>query len=131
MMVPPSGPKRLIASGIVDAMEFLFCDGFDWLETVDASIVDENIEPAEGPDGLLEQLLYIGGLRDIGLDRDRLAPRCSDRGNCLFRARMIGSIVRDHLCPSLRHPFGDGSSDALGCASYDRHFFAKFHLVSL
>ena len=54
-------------------MEF-FCDGFDWLETVDASIVDENIEPAEGPDGLLEQLLYIGGLRDIGLDRDRLAP---------------------------------------------------------
>ena len=52
----------------------------------DAGIVDENVQPAEGVLGRLEQALHVRALRDVGLDRDRLAAVFQDRRDDLVGA---------------------------------------------
>ena len=97
-------------------------------ESEDAGIVDEDVEPAEGVLRRLEQALHVRALRDVGLDRDRLAAVLQDRRDDLVRAALARGVVDDDRGAFRRQLLGDLSADAFGGAGDDGDLSAElFH----
>lgn len=53
-----------------DVVEFGFGDGFLVNEGLDARVRDDDVEPAEVRDRLVEELRHGGGFADVGFDGD-------------------------------------------------------------
>ena len=84
--LPPSGPKCLTASCVASIMPSTLVLNSRWnsssvtsssgSELVDAGVVDQHVQRAEGLLGLLEQPLHVGRLGYVALDGDRFAAAC-------------------------------------------------------
>ena len=74
---------------------------------VDAGAVDQRGEPAEALVDLAEHAHHLVLLRDVGLDRDRLAARGLDLGDQRLGALALALVVdRDRVAPRRGEPGG-------------------------
>jgi len=108
--------------GVEVTMEVVLGDVFEWLELIDAGIVDENIDPAERLLGLFEQPAHVRRLGDVGLHRNGLAAFGRDRGRNAVGALLVGRIIDHHGGACRRQGFGGRGADALGGARDHRDF---------
>jgi hypothetical protein len=76
-------------------VEVLRGDAAEGLEVVDASVVDEDIELAEGGFGLGEEAGDVFGVRDVSLDGDGLAAFGLDVGDDGVGACLTAGVVDD------------------------------------
>ena len=76
---------------------------------LDARVVDHHVEPAERLDRLVDHLLQVRDLADVGVDADRLV---AERGDALLE--LLGRLlVRDVVDADVRTLFGEREHDRL------------------
>src|SRR4029079_18228390 len=126
--LPPSAPKCFIASLVASRRPKTFVLNWRWnsssyflkrRELIDAGIVDEHVERAEGFFCLVEQPPHVGGLRYIGLNRDGLAALAGDVGDDAICALLAGGVIDDHRGARGGEPFGDSCAYAFRGAGHD------------
>src|SRR6188768_3905215 len=89
-------------------------DGLERLELVDARVVHEDVEPAEGGLGFGDEAGDVSGLGDVALNGDGLAAGGDDLGDNLVSTGLAGGIVDDDGSSGGGEVLGDGGADALG-----------------
>ena len=112
------------------AAPFLERDRFEILGEPDAGIVDQNVQPAELPLGLLQPMRPIRFLGDIMLDGNRGAFACLvDRTRHFFRAFDVNigdgdprSFARQHPRRRLAKPLRTARDER------DLSFYASCHV---
>ena len=107
-------------------VEMLLGDLFERREFIDARVVHEHVQLAEGFLGFGEQTFDVRLFGDVALHGDRLAARAGDFGDDLVRARFAGSVIDDDRRAFRREMLGDGRADAFGRARDDRDFAREF-----
>ena len=112
-------------------VEVLRRDGFEGRELVDAGVVDQDVELAEGLDGGVDDGLRVGGLGDVSVDGDGLAAGLGDGVDDGVGAGLAGGVVDDDGGARGGEGLGDGGSDALGGAGNDGDFSCKFAHLNL
>ena len=135
MMEPPSGPISLTASWVVSSRPRTLrsnclwkCSGVmaaEGLEVVDAGVVDEDVELAEGVLGLGEEAGDVGGFGDVCLHGDGLAALGLDVGDDGVGAGLAAGVVDDDRGALGGEMLGDGGTDALGGACDHCDFACK------
>lgn len=93
--------------GVELAVEFILRHFLKRREPIDAGIVDEHVERAEGFFCLVEQPPHLGGLRYVGLNRDGLAALAGDVGDDPICALLAGGVIDDYRGARGGEPFGD------------------------
>ena len=100
-------------------------DGFEREELVDAGVVDEDVEAAEGLGGLRYELGDLGRIGQVGLHGDGLASGglySLDEG---FGGSSTARVV-DHDGGSVGgETLGDGGAYSFGGAGYEGNFSLK------
>ena len=129
MTLPPSGPKCLTASWVVRSRPRTLRLNCLWKcssvtassgrELIDAGVVDEDVEPAEGLFGFGEETVDVGLFGDVALDGDGFAALGGDFGDDFVRAGLAGGVIDDDGGAFGARCFGDGSADAFGGAGDD------------
>jgi hypothetical protein len=78
----------------------------------DAGVGDENVQAAEAGDGMLDELLVVGMLADVGLER--FHARAVLAGFLLdLKSGVLGfDIVENHVGAGLREKFDGRRADA-------------------
>ena len=94
---------------------------------IDTGIVHQPVKAAKCADGFVDHPPGIGGFRDIGLDRHRMALGPRDDRRCFFRGPDVGqgdirTLSRQFHC--------DGAADADGCPG-DEYALVVEHGVPL
>jgi hypothetical protein len=85
----------------------------------DAGVVHQRVDLSQPAVGLVEQTLCLGRLRDVGLDRDRLAAGAGDaRDHLLGRVLAVRVVDADGVA-ALSRELRDGGADALAGAGDD------------
>ncbi len=103
-----------------------FVEGFnvalgDGRERHDTCVVDDDIDLPEGLEGLLEELLDVFRVGNVGLDGEGAAASAGDLIDDLFCFGCIAGVV-DHDAEAVGcEAKSDGTSDAAGCAGYDSY----------
>src|SRR5688572_17259792 len=95
-------------------------------ELIDACVVNEDIEPAEGVMGLSEQASNVSLTRHIGLHRNGLSARVLDFVDQLCSGHFAGSIIHDDGGICGRQMPRDGRANALRRARNDGNLALKF-----
>jgi hypothetical protein len=90
-----------------------------------ASVIDENVELAEGLFRLGEEASDVGLLRYVCLHGDGLATRGGDAGDHVVRSGLAGRVVDDHRSALGCERTCDLRADALRCSGYDSDFICK------
>ncbi len=132
MMLPPCSPKcfdcfaadekQAEDVGVEVAVELFFGELIERAEFEDASVVDEDVELAEGLLRLGEEALDVSGFGNIGLDGDGFASARGDSGDNVFCAFAAGCVVDDDGCAFFGEFPRDGCADALRCSGDDGDF---------
>ena len=98
----------------------------DWLPQpagrCDLEFLDD-VDLSEGLNGLLEELLDVVGIGDVGLDGEGTASRAGDLVDNLFRLGCVAGEVDDDAESIGCEAKSDGSPDAAGCASNESCLF--------
>src|SRR5689334_412226 len=100
-------------------MKMLRRDIFEREEFVDAGIVDEDVEPAEGLLRFCEEPANVCFVREVRLNGDCLAAIAIDLADDAIRALFAGAIVDDHRSSLGGQMQRDGSPDSLGSPGHD------------
>ena len=87
--------KKAKDVGVEVAVELLFGDLIECAEFEDTSVVDENVELAEGLLRLSEETVDVSGLSDICLNGYRFASVGGDLGYDVFCTFAAGCIIDD------------------------------------
>jgi hypothetical protein len=85
---------------------------------VDAGVVDEHVDPAEGPDDLRNHAADRIGITDVGADHQ--VPATLESGDSLLRGSLVNAVVHCNRPAQGRHASGDRRADASGRAG-DEH----------
>jgi hypothetical protein len=72
----------------------------------DAGIVDQDVEPAEGFDRMVDQVLGAGPVADVVAVGDRLAARRADFRHHLVGGRGVGAAAVDACAEIVDHDLG-------------------------
>jgi hypothetical protein len=100
-------------------VEVFFSDRLERCQVVDACVVDQDVELAERGLRFGEHTVTVRLLRDVRLNLDCLPAAAGYFGDYLVCARLAGGVVDDHGSAFGREIYGDGCSDAFGCACDD------------
>ena len=129
MTLPPSGLKIFSASRVLCSRPRTLVLNWRWKSSsvksstgaklIDAGVVDEDVDLAEGLFGFGEEALCVRCLGDIALYGNGFAALGGDVRNDLVRACLAGCIVDDDLGAGGSEVAGDLRTDALGRASND------------
>ena len=132
MMLPPFEPKCFTASLIVrivpstlvlnSPVKLVLGDLFDRGKLIDAGIVHQHVERAEGLCGVVEQPLHVGRFGDIALQRDGFTALGGNFGNDPLGAILAGRIIHHHCCACGTQAFGDAGPDTLRRTGDDSYF---------
>ncbi len=101
------------------APEVLHRHLFERGKLVDAGVVDQAVELAEGLRRFGEQTLDILRLGHVRLDRDRFAAVARDRRDDAVGTGLAGGIVDHHSGPLVGEVPGDRGADPLGSARHE------------
>ncbi len=75
---------------------------------LDTGVIDQNIDRPAGSDGLIDQRLAVGRLREVGLDEITADPL-----GLLLAGRFV-NVGQHHPIIGLDQGFGNGEADAAG-----------------
>ena len=98
-----------------------------WILTLDAGVVHQNVDPAEGLDGVLDQHFNLVRVADVGRDRGRAAVDRLQRMDEVFRLVARADVVDDDTCSLARHLGGDRPPDSGRRAGDDSDFVLESH----
>jgi len=87
----------------------------------DAGVVDQDVQPAEFPHGLLDRSGDRGGVGVIGLDDQDPAAVGVDLLGHRLRLAGGGDVGERHRGPVVGQPLGDGRADAAAAARHQCH----------
>ncbi len=131
MTLPPFGPKldRLFCGkdcpkhvDVELTMELILGDVFQRQGIcVDAGIVHQHVERAEGLFGFVKQPPHVGGFGDVALDGNGLTAVGVDVSDDAVRALLAGRIVHHHCGARRTQALGDSRADALRRTGHDRY----------
>src|SRR5260370_15319844 len=110
------GPAQVRGNDLVEGFDVAFGDG---REGHNACIVDDDVDLAEGLEGLLEELLNVFRIGNVGLDGEGAASSAGDLVDDLFRLGCVAGEVDDDAESVSCEAKSDGTSDAAGCACTD------------
>src|SRR4029077_767031 len=102
-------------------VEFVLGDVFERLEPIDAGVVHQHVEPAEGLLGLVEQMPDVGGFRHVAFDGNRLAALGLDVGDDALGALAARRIIHRHRSAGRAQAPGYAGADAFRRAGHDGH----------
>ncbi len=122
--------KRAGEIGIDDGFPALEREIFDRLARPDAGIVEKHVEPAKGFPRLLEEALDLGGISDVGRDRESPPATLLDRARRLIECRGAppGKNERE-AC--LREGERRGPADPAPGARHKGDFAIRIHEAAL
>src|SRR5690606_27639801 len=100
-------------------------DRFQRCKLVDACVVHQDVNSAEGAEGLADEPLCIGHLRNICLDSGSVAAAIVDVLHDSIRTFAAGSVVDDYGSPFSGKAPRNGGADAFGGARDERDFVAE------
>src|SRR4051812_44253546 len=75
------------------SVERLLSNGLDRGEFIHAGVVHQDVEAAVGFHRGIDEVLRLGSLRHVALDRDRLAALTGDVGYYLVCPRLTGGVI--------------------------------------
>ena len=107
--------------GVELAMELRFRGRFQGLKLINAGVVDQHIERAEGFLRFREQPLHVPCFGHIALDGDCFAAFAGDVRHHELRACFAGRIVHHHGSAGICQRFGNPRANSLGRACYHGH----------
>src|SRR5271155_16606 len=110
------GSPQVGADDLVEGFDVAFGDG---RERHDGCVVDDNADLAEGLDCLLEELLDVFGVCDVGLDGESTAACISDLIHHFFGIACVARVVDAAAESVSSEAKSDGTSDAPGCVRND------------
>ena len=83
------------------------------------ALLDDDVDLAEGLEGLLEELLDVFRVGNVGLDGERAASSAGDLVDDLFGFGCVAGEVDDDAESVGCEAKSDGTSNTAGCAGYD------------
>src|ERR1700733_5043377 len=110
------GSAQVRGNDLVECLDVAFGDG---REGHDTCVIDDHVDLAEGLEGLLEELLDVFRVGNVGLDGEGAASSAGDLADDLFCLGCVACVVDDDAKSIGREAKSDGTSDAAGCAGYD------------
>src|ERR1700733_11326276 len=110
------GAAQVGGDHLVEGFDIAFGDG---RERHNACVVDDDIDLAESLEGLLEELLDVFRVGNVGLDGERAASSAGDLVDDPFGFGSVAGEVDDDAESVGCEAKSDGTSDAAGGAGYD------------
>src|ERR1043166_8414264 len=112
--------------GIVLTMELFFRHRLQWLEAINAGVVNQDVQLAERFLRRGEEVFDVGPFRDVSFDRNGLSASLRDFVHHLVRAFRGAGVVHDNVRAFRGEMPRDVRADAFGGARYYGYFSCEF-----
>ena len=123
------GEEGALEVHVEDEVVVGFADVEERLADLDAGVVDEDVEAAEGGDGGTDQARSLRRHADVGAQHDRLAAELLDLRRDGARLVLLAVEVHGHVGALARKAQGDGLPDPARAAGHEGGLACESHRV--